>query len=96
MKEIAERASNVFIPRGIELPCLDQNKEWHFKPNRSLKKGDLVTGGDILGYVNENALFPNHCIMANPKARGKVVELYDENNYTVNQTVCVIEDVNGK
>jgi len=96
LKEIAERSSNVFIPRGIELPCLDQNKEWHFKPNHNLKKGDLITGGDVLGYVNENALFPNHCIMANPKARGKIVELYDENNYTVSQTVCVIEDVNGK
>jgi len=43
---------NVFIPRGIEVPCLDQEKEWHFKPNRNLKKGDPVTGGDVIG--NEN------------------------------------------
>jgi V-type H+-transporting ATPase subunit A len=87
---------NVFIPRGIEVPCLDQEKEWHFRPNRNLKKGDPVTGGDVIGNVYENALFPDHCIMAHPKARGKVVELFDEANYTVSSPICVIEDVNGK
>ena len=34
--------------------------------------------------------------MAHPKARGKVVELFDEANYTVSSPICVIEDVNGK
>lgn len=24
LKEIAEAAENVFVPRGIDLPCLDQ------------------------------------------------------------------------
>jgi V-type H+-transporting ATPase subunit A len=47
----------VFIPRGIELPCLDQDKLWDFNPNKDLKVGDLITGGDQLGYVNENSLF---------------------------------------
>ena len=34
--------------------------------------------------------------MADPVARGKVVEVFPEGNYTVSQPVCVIEDVNGK
>jgi V-type H+-transporting ATPase subunit A len=73
----------VFIPRGIELPCLDQNKLWDFKPNKSLKVGDLITGGDILGQVYENTLFREHKVLANPKARGKIVEIFNEGQYTV-------------
>jgi vacuolar-type H+-ATPase catalytic subunit A/Vma1 len=58
LKEIAVRANqSVFIPRGIELPCLDQDKEWYFEPVTSLKKGSLIVGGDIIGVVNENTLF---------------------------------------
>ena len=40
------KAKNVFVPRGIDLPCLDQNKLWDFKPYKGLKVGDLITGGD--------------------------------------------------
>ena len=57
LKEIAGQADSVFIPRGIELPCLDQDKLWDFHPSKTLKVGDLITGGDQLGYVNENSLF---------------------------------------
>ena len=58
LKEIAVRANqSVFIPRGVELPCLDQDKEWYFEPVTSLKKGSLITGGDVIGVVNENTLF---------------------------------------
>jgi len=34
--------------------------------------------------------------MANPKANGRIVEVFPEGQYTVSQPVCVIEDVNGK
>jgi V-type H+-transporting ATPase subunit A len=57
LKDIADISQSVFIPRGIELPCLDQNKEWYFTPEHSLKKGDRIGGGDILGIVKENTLF---------------------------------------
>lgn len=77
LKEIAERAKSVFIPRGIDLPCLDQNRVWDFQPNKELKVGDLITGGDVLGYVFENELFPNHKIMADPKVNGRVVEVFN-------------------
>jgi vacuolar-type H+-ATPase catalytic subunit A/Vma1 len=56
LESIAKLANNVFIPRGIELPCLDQDKLWGFTPS-DLKIGELVTGGDIVGHVNENTLF---------------------------------------
>ena len=96
MKEIAEQAENVFVPRGIDLPCLDQDKIWDFQPNKELKVGDLVSGGDVLGYVWENTLFQDHKIMADPKASGKIVEVFPAGQYTVSQPVCVIETVDGQ
>lgn len=50
-------ASNqsVFVPRGVDVPALDITKEWEFQPTR--KVGELVTGGDIIGHVQENTLF---------------------------------------
>jgi len=40
-------SSSVFIPRSVELPSLDQNKEWNFVPSRGLRVGSLITGGDV-------------------------------------------------
>jgi len=56
---------------------LDQDRVWDFQPNKELKVGDLITGGDVLGYVFENELFPNHKIMADPKVNGRVVEVFN-------------------
>lgn len=95
LESIANIAQNVFIPRGIELPNLDENKMWDFTPSKELKVGDLVTGGDIVGFVRENTLFQNHYIMANPKANGRVVEIMSAGQYNVKQPIAVIEDVNG-
>jgi len=84
------------VPRGIDLPSLDQNKLWDFIPSKDLKVGDLISGGDVLGYVHENTLFPDHKIMADPKCNGRIVEVFNPGQYTVSQTVCVIETTDGK
>jgi V-type H+-transporting ATPase subunit A len=64
-------------------------------PNK-LKPGDLISGGDLLGMVNENSLFQDHKIMADPKAAGRVVEVFPQGQYTVSQAVCVIETPTGQ
>jgi len=74
LKEIAEQSKSVFIPRGVELPSLDQHKEWDFTPS-GIKVGDLVGGGDIIGSCHENELFKEHRIMMPPNVYGKVVEV---------------------
>jgi len=80
----------VFIPRGVELPSLDQHKEWDFTPS-GIKVGDLVGGGDIIGSCHENELFKEHRIMMPPNVYGKVVEVQPMANYTVDQTVLTVE-----
>lgn len=96
LESIAELTNqNVFIPRGIELPCLDQNKLWDYNPAEGLKQGDLLTGGDIVGTVFENQLFTKHSIMTSPSINGRIVEVFPAGQYTVSQPVCVVEDAKG-
>lgn len=60
------------------MPCLDQKKDWPFQPNKGLKVGSMISGGDVLGVVNENTLFQEHKIMVSPKDAGKIVETFPE------------------
>ena len=53
----------------------------------------MITPGDIIGHVNENELFTDHKIMFDPNFSGRIVETFDEGNYTVADTVCVLEDM---
>ena len=90
LKSIADQSGSVFVPRGVDVPSLDQTKEWEFIPEK-LKVGDLLTGGDKIGKVFENDLFPNHLIMLPPNAHGRVKEIMPAGNYTVNRPVIVVE-----
>ena len=62
------------ITRGIMVNALDHEKEWDFKP--SVKIGDEVTAGDILGTVQETEAVL-HKVMVPPKASGKVVWIHE-------------------
>ena len=45
------------MPRGVDIPALDHGKLWHFVPNKNIKDGSIIFGGDIYGSVFENNLF---------------------------------------
>jgi V-type H+-transporting ATPase subunit A len=79
------------VPRGVDVPCLDQNQEWTFTPGTNFKVGDMVTGGDILGTTFENDLFSEHRIMMPPKMYGRIVEVMPSGNYTVDKPVAIID-----
>merc|ERR1712027_189639 len=80
LERIQQVCQDVFIPRGIDVPNLDRDREWEFTP-QNIKVGDLVTGGDIIGVVRENGLFKKHLIMGNPKAIGKVKKVLPAGKY---------------
>jgi len=94
LERIQQVCQDVFIPRGIDVPNLDRDREWEFTP-QNIKVGDLVTGGDIIGVVRENGLFKKHLIMVNPKASGKVKKVLPAGKYKVETPVVVI-DQEGK
>ena len=72
---IAKVSQSVFVPKGIDVPALDQHKLWEFKPSNKIKPGAMLTGGDILGNVFENNLLNEHRILLPPKAKGRVVSV---------------------
>ncbi|MCK9443964.1 MAG: V-type ATP synthase subunit A [Tissierellaceae bacterium] len=76
-----------FLTKGIEMPALDRDKKWHFNP--TVKVGDEVGAGDIIGTVEETTVV-QHKIMVPPGVSGKVKSI-EEGEYTVLDTVCVIE-----
>ena len=67
LERILDIAQSVFVPRGVDVPALDQEKKWPFQPS-NIRKGDMVTGGDIIGIVRENGLFKEHKIMVQESA----------------------------
>lgn len=92
LKTIAEHTNNsVFIPRGVEVPILDESKTWNYKPNTRLKVGDLVAGGDVFGHVSENMLFKDHRIMLPPRMKGRITYMAPPGEYTINDNVIEIE-----
>ena len=56
---LIEKQSGAYITRGIDVPGLDRDKKWDFKATKS--NGEKVSGGDILGEVQETSLI-NHKI----------------------------------
>merc|ERR1712216_686475 len=90
LERIQEIAQSVFVPRGVDVPALDQAKLWPFKPT-SVKRGDIVSGGDVFGTVYENGLFKEHRIMVPPKIAGKVLSIAPAGNYKLSDTVLEVE-----
>ena len=91
---IADVTKSVYVPRGVDVPSLNPDKEWLFTPVK-LKQGQLLSGGDVIGYVKENDLFYEHKIMLPPKAKGRVNEIQPEGSYNVNTPIIEI-DTDGK
>ena len=96
LKTIAEISGSVFVPRGVDLPALNQDALYNFVPNLNMRPGSLVAGGDKIGHVFENDLFHEHIIMAPPKCNGTIIEVQPEGQYNVSQCVATIELANGK
>ncbi len=86
LPEIKESMGD-FIKRGASPSPLDLNKKWRFVPK--VKEGDEVTGGDIIGTVQETKII-EHRIMVPPDVSGKVEWIAEEGDYTIEEPVAKI------
>jgi V/A-type H+-transporting ATPase subunit A len=82
-----------FIIRGAKAPALDRSKKWHFVP--TVKPGDLVEPGDVIGEVQETLNF-THKIMVPPYSKGGIVREVFEGGFSVEEPVAIIETSDGK
>ena len=80
------------LTRGIAVPALSRDARWHFVP--TVKAGDKVKGGDVLGTVKETDIV-NHKIMVPPAVSGTVKSI-SEGDFTVTDLVGVITKDNGE
>ena len=77
-----------FIERGVSAPGLSHEKKWEFVP--TVKAGDVVKAGDILGTVQETNIV--HKVMVPPNAKGGKIKKISGGSFTVDETICVLED----
>ena len=77
-----------FIQRGVSAPGLSHDKKWAFKP--LVKAGDKVQGGSIIGEVQETNIV--HKVMLPPNAKPGTVKTIKTGEFTVEETVCILDD----
>ena len=92
LEKIVEKVGSN-ITRGVEVPALDPEKQWEFTP--SVKEGERVTGGDVLGTVPETAVVL-HKIMVPPRVSGVLTKIVPKGMYTIRDTVAVLKTDDGK
>ena len=80
------------LARGVEVPSLDREALWKFTP--TVKAGDKVSGGDVIGTVPETDIVL-HKIMV-PNGVEGTVKSVSEGEFHVDDTVCVIETEKGE
>lgn len=90
LEAISCLAKSVYIPCGIDVPSLNREKAWAFKPGM-FRVGDYITGGDIWGSVIENNLLNDHKIMLPPRARGIITRIAEAGSYTVTEKLLAVE-----
>ena len=80
------------LARGVEVPSLKREPLWKFTP--SVKAGDKVVGGDIIGTVPETDIVL-HKIMVPNGVEGTIKKI-SEGEFHADDTVCVIETEKGE
>lgn len=88
-----DKMKGVFLKRGEYTFPLDEEKKWAFKP--LAKAGDEVVAGSWLGEVDENS--QPHRIMVPFSFKGTytVKQVTEAGEYTINDTMAVLTDVDG-
>lgn len=85
------RIAGATIQRGMQVPALNHEKKWEFVP--TVKAGDTVETGDVIGTVQETPVVL-HKIMV-PVGLSGTIEKIEAGSFNVLETVAVMKDGNG-
>ncbi|HNZ27769.1 MAG TPA: V-type ATP synthase subunit A [Spirochaetota bacterium] len=89
LMELSRTGGNFLLP-GVKADPISFDKKWKFVP--IAKKGDLVSAGTKIGYVDETALV-RHFIMIPPDTKsGKIDYISGEEDKTVLETVAKLDN----
>jgi V/A-type H+-transporting ATPase subunit A len=93
LEEIAQK-SGYFIGRGVATTPVDLKKKYKFRP--IIKKGDEITAGSVLAFVEETPLV-THSILVPPNHNGGVItDIVSEGDYNIEHVVAVTEKDGNK
>jgi V/A-type H+/Na+-transporting ATPase subunit A len=93
LKEIAQK-SGAFIGRGVATTPVDMKKKYKFKP--SLKKGDEISAGSILGTVEETPLLTHSILVPPDHQGGKITDIASEGDYDIEHVIAITEKDGNK
>jgi len=82
------------IARGLTVPALDRERAWPFEPAKDLASGKQITGGTILGYVQETETITQR-ILVPPAISGELLEYAPAGEYTIEQVIARVKDPQG-
>lgn len=92
LDDILRVSGGNLLKRGVEVPALKRDLVWHFVP--SVSPGTEVEAGDVIGTVQETPIVV-HKIMVPYGIKGTVKSI-EEGDFTVEQTVAVIDSADGE
>lgn len=96
LDQIKQVSGGIYIPRGLNIPALPRDIKWEFEPSPHLQVGGRVSAGDVIGTVVESKLLI-HKIMIPPKNPGGSIKSFvPKGEYTVMETIMVVDGVDGK
>mmetsp|Transcript_23683 Transcript_23683/g.49006 ORF Transcript_23683/g.49006 Transcript_23683/m.49006 type:complete len:627 (+) Transcript_23683:72-1952(+) len=90
LEDIFQDTGDVYVPKGVDVPCLTRAKRWTFTPG-NFREGQPVTGGDVIGVVYENELIDSHKILCPPNVYGVVSKLHSTG--TDGKETFLVDDV---
>lgn len=91
LEKISE-TGGAFITRGVSVDSLDRTKKW--AAHITVKAGDELTGGSIIAEVPETRAITHKC-MVPPDVEGRVVSVVPDGEYTIDETLVVLELSDG-
>ena len=90
--EVIKAKTGDFIERGVDVPSINKDKKWTFKP--LAKVGDKVKGGDVLGEVQETSAVLQKILLP-PTIEGTLKSIVSGGEFTVVEDIAEIETENG-
>ena len=87
--EKIQQLSPIFIPEGIGLLSIDDEKLW--ETTIFVKAGDVLRSGEVFGFVNETEVIKNR-LMVPPNLSGTVLSVVENGAYTIKDTLVKLQD----
>ena len=92
LEDIAQKSGS-FIGRGIATTPVSLSKKYKFTP--SVKKGDPIRGGSILGTVEETQLLTHSILVPPTFHEGELIEISKEGDYDLEHPIANVRIKDG-